>query len=111
MGKIILLLLLPLFSFSQKPKLKLNIVEWRFNGLGNIVIDDTLCKVNAMWVDGNENYSETMLYTKNQRVLIQKTPTYYYKTIYHKNGKIECIESQRIFFLEQILDFIESFKN
>ena len=107
MGKIILLLLLPLFSFTQKVNLKLNIVEWRFNELGNIVVDDTLCKVNAMWVDNKENYSETMLYTQNQRILIQKTPTHYYKTIYYKNGKIECVESQRIFLLEWILDFIE----
>ena len=107
MGKIILLLLLPLFSFSQKVNLKLNIVEWRFNELGNIIVDGTLCKVNAMWIDNKENYSETMLYTQNQRILIQKTPTHYYKTIYYKNGKIECVESQRIFLLEWILDFIE----
>ena len=73
MGKIILLLLLPLFSFSQKVNLKLNIVEWRFNELGNIIIDNNL----ALSFE------------------------------FDKNGKIECVESQRIFLLEWILDFIE----
>jgi hypothetical protein len=106
MGKIILILLLPLFSFSQKVKLKLNIVEWRFGELGNIIIDDTICKVNAMWVDEKEDYTETMLYTKHQRVMIQKTPTHYYKTVYYKNGKIECVESERIFFLEWVIKLL-----
>lgn len=107
MGKIILILLLPLFSFSQKVKLELNIAEWRFKELGNVIVDDTLCKVNAMWVHDKKDYSETMLFTNHQRIFIQKTSTHYYKTVYHKNGKIECVELERIFFLEWMLNLIE----
>jgi predicted DNA-binding transcriptional regulator AlpA len=104
---ILLFLLIPLCFYPQKIKLKLNLVEWRTGNLGNVIVDDTLYKVNIMWSDiiwdEKQDYVETMLFTSNHKILIQKTPTQYYKTIYYKNGKTECVEISRNWFYDWII--------
>ncbi len=102
----ILFLFISLTSYSQRFKLKTNIVEWRKGPLGKITIGDSDYTVNIMWTQQHESLEETMLYTSEHRIMIEKTPLTYYKTVYYKNGKIDCVEIPRIWFLEW---FIESF--
>jgi hypothetical protein len=104
---ILLFLLIPLCFYPQKIKTRLNLVEWRTGNLGNVIVDDTLYKVNIMWSDiiwdEKQDYVETMLFTSNHKILIQKTPTQYYKTVYYKNGKTECVEISRNWFYDWII--------
>jgi len=107
---LIFILLISFNCYSQKVKIKTNIVEWRKGSLGKITIDDSDYTVKIMWTQQHESTEETMLYTSEHRISIEKTPLTYYKTIYYKNGKIDCVEIPRIWFLEWIMEtFLHTF--
>ena len=101
---IVLFLLLPILSYSQRFELKTEIVEWKTGKIGKIIIEGSEHDVFAKWDKNYESLTETMLFTPKHRVLIQKSPTMYYKTTYFQNGRIECEEIPRNWFWDVIVN-------
>ena len=101
---IVLFLLLPILSYSQRFELKTEIVEWKTGKMGKIIIEGSEHEVFARWDKEYESLTETMFFTPKHRVLIQKSPTTYYKTTYFQNGKIECEEIPRNWIWDVIVN-------
>ena len=101
---IVLFLLLPILSYSQRFELKTEIVEWKTGKMGKIIIEGSEHEVFARWDKEYESLTETMFFTPKHRVLIQKSPTTYYKTTYFQSGKIECEEIPRNWIWDVIVN-------
>jgi hypothetical protein len=105
---LLILLLLPLHTFSQKRELQCEIVEWKFGNLGRLSIGGEDYQVYAKWHKEYDALSETMLFTSKHRTLIQKSPTHYYKTTYAKSGEVDCEEIARNWFCDWVVNLVIS---